>query len=493
MRIRRRRVASVVVSAALLSGGALVQIASPADAAGAHDATVYAFGYSTFRGSPGTAPRAPLAGIAAPPNGAGYWIARTDGDLYRYGNAPYYGSPMSLGRKLTAPVVGIAALPAGNGYWVVNSIGHLFPFGAAKSYGSPYGRRLAAPIVAIAATPSGKGYWLLARDGGVFSYGDARFRGSAFGVLGGGSATAIVSSASGNGYWVLSSNGGVFTFGDARYYGSPFGATRQPVVGMARSRLGRGYFVLDAGGRTYSFGDARGCGQATSGATFMRRAVAIAAFAAHSGCWLLFDNVPPSAVVAAPGTSGTVAVTLQGALLRRGYFVLPTAVYDTVTMQAVYAFQKANGRARTGVMTAADWRALARSGRPAPRSTGPGFVAEVDKARQIIILERDGQTQWVINTSTGTEQPYVFGGVTYIAHTPTGRFTVSSQVDGLQTGRLGSLWRPKYFTSDGVAFHGSPSIPPYPASHGCVRMTNAAIDFIWAQNLIPLGTQVFVY
>jgi lipoprotein-anchoring transpeptidase ErfK/SrfK len=58
---------------------------------------------------------------------------------------------------------------------------------------------------------------------------------------------------------------------------------------------------------------------------------------------------------------------------------------------------------------------------------------------------------------------------------------------------LGSLWRPKYFTNDGVAFHGAASVPPYPVSHGCVRMTNAAINYVWANNLIPLGTSVWVY
>jgi lipoprotein-anchoring transpeptidase ErfK/SrfK len=41
--------------------------------------------------------------------------------------------------------------------------------------------------------------------------------------------------------------------------------------------------------------------------------------------------------------------------------------------------------------------------------------------------------------------------------------------------------------------HGSPSIPPHPASHGCARLSNAAIDFIWAANLMPIGTPVWVY
>jgi lipoprotein-anchoring transpeptidase ErfK/SrfK len=36
-------------------------------------------------------------------------------------------------------------------------------------------------------------------------------------------------------------------------------------------------------------------------------------------------------------------------------------------------------------------------------------------------------------------------------------------------------------------------VPPFPVSHGCVRMTNAAIDWVWANNVIPIGTEVWVY
>jgi len=44
-----------------------------------------------------------------------------------------------------------------------------------------------------------------------------------------------------------------------------------------------------------------------------------------------------------------------------------------------------------------------------------------------------------------------------------------------------------------VALHGYESVPPFPASHGCVRVTNQAIDFIWNTNLAPIGLGVFVY
>ena len=74
--------------------------------------------------------------------------------------------------------MGIAATPDGKGYWLVAADGGVFAFGDAGFYGSTGGKKLNAPIVGMAATPDGKGYWLVAADGGVFAFGDATFHGS---------------------------------------------------------------------------------------------------------------------------------------------------------------------------------------------------------------------------------------------------------------------------------------------------------------------------
>jgi len=70
------------------------------------------------------------------------------------------------------------ATPDGKGYWLVASDGGIFSFGDAAFYGSTGAIHLAQPIVGMAATPDGKGYWLVASDGGIFSFGDAAFYGS---------------------------------------------------------------------------------------------------------------------------------------------------------------------------------------------------------------------------------------------------------------------------------------------------------------------------
>jgi len=94
----------------------------------------------------------------------------------------------------------------------------------------------------------------------------------------------------------------------------------------------------------------------------------------------------------------------------------------------------------------------------------------------------DGRVLWVLDTSTGTVP----------GPTPRGHYTVYRQVDGYRVAPLGVLYRPKYFVG-GVAVHGFARVPPYPASHGCVRVTNAAMDMLWTQGLMPIGSTVWVY
>ena len=129
----------------------------------------------------------------------------SDGGLFAFGDAGFYGSMGGL--PLTQPVVGIAATPDGRGYWEVASDGGIFAFGDAHFYGSTGGpststarswpwpppptaratgwwpptaasspsvtptstarwavSTLNQPIVGMAANGS-RGYWLVAADG----------------------------------------------------------------------------------------------------------------------------------------------------------------------------------------------------------------------------------------------------------------------------------------------------------------------------------------
>ncbi len=91
------------------------------------------------------------------------WWPWTAG-VFTFGDAGFYGS--MGGSHLNQPVVGMAATPDGKGYWLVAPDGGIFTFGDAGFYGSEGSVRLNAPITGMAATSTGLGYWLVAADGG---------------------------------------------------------------------------------------------------------------------------------------------------------------------------------------------------------------------------------------------------------------------------------------------------------------------------------------
>jgi lipoprotein-anchoring transpeptidase ErfK/SrfK len=175
-----------------------------------------------------------------------------------------------------------------------------------------------------------------------------------------------------------------------------------------------------------------------------------------------------------------------------GYWMgAPDGHFGDTTTQAVYALQKAAGLGRDGLVGPATSAAIAQGVVPHPRSTS-GHVIEVDLQRDLLMLVSDGKLQYVLNTSTGGGYTYTDQGTTSVADTPVGQFHIFRQVDGMVTNSLGQLWRPKFFDS-GFAVHGDSDVPPYPVSHGCARVSNEAIDWIWSNNLAPVGSEVWVY
>jgi hypothetical protein len=210
---------------------------------------------------------APVVGVASMPDGGGYWMVASDGAVFSFGDASFYGSvPGAIGHRPASPVVGMAATPDGRGYWLAGSDGGLYSFGDASFHGSvpgAIGHAPASPVVGMAATPDGRGYWLAGSDGGLYSLGDASFYGSVPGAIGHRPASPVVGMAAtpdGHGYWLAGSDGGLYSFGDASFYGSVPGAIghapASPVVGIASTPDGRGYWLVGSDGGLYSFGDA---------------------------------------------------------------------------------------------------------------------------------------------------------------------------------------------------------------------------------------------
>ncbi len=196
----------------------------------------------------------PIVGMAATPDGGGYWLVASDGGIFTYGDAHFYGSTGSM--VLNKPVVGMAATTSGNGYWLVASDGGIFSYGDAAFHGSTGNLVLNKPIVGMITGPNGGGYFLVASDGGIFSFGTAPFYGSLGGlplknpIMAAAPATSnAILSGSNVGYWFTDSAGLVSNFGGAKYFGSAPSPLNRPIVGMTEAP-GNGTFT----GGTYPSG-----------------------------------------------------------------------------------------------------------------------------------------------------------------------------------------------------------------------------------------------
>ena len=204
--------------------------------------------------APWLLPQLEAAGIAQEST-HGYWEVASDGGVFAFGSAKFYGS--MGGQHLDAPIVGMAATPTGGGYWLVGSDGGVFAFGTAEFEGSMGGQHLDAPVVGMTPDPWTGGYWLVAADGGVFSFGGAPFAGSMGGQHLDAPVTGLVMSGGGTGYWEVASDGGVFSFGGAPFAGSMGGQRLDaPVVAMAPAPDGTGYWEVASDGGVFSFGGA---------------------------------------------------------------------------------------------------------------------------------------------------------------------------------------------------------------------------------------------
>ncbi|MFE5294391.1 L,D-transpeptidase family protein [Isoptericola sp. NPDC056618] len=194
------------------------------------------------------------------------------------------------------------------------------------------------------------------------------------------------------------------------------------------------------------------------------------------------------------GDSGERVVALQERLQELGYFIQEAdGSFGPATQQAVWALQKAAGQYRDGVVGPKTQAALDDGVRPQAHSSS-GKAVEIDLDRQLLMTVEGGKVTRIINASSGNGETYEAKGRSYHATTPRGSYAVYMERNGMHesTLELGSMYRPKYF-SGGYAVHGSGSIPPYPASHGCVRVSNAAMNWLWDSWGLPKGTPVILY
>jgi hypothetical protein len=181
---------------------------------------------------------------------------------------------------------------------------------------------------------------------------------------------------------------------------------------------------------------------------------------------------------AGQGARGRRVLLLQRALKDLGFAVPVTGFYDGGTSRAVLAFRKGNGLARNGFASRRVYaRALSGRGAFRPRFPRAGRHVEFDWSRQVLVLVRGGRARRVYHASSGkASTPTVFGSFRF--------YRKDYGTNGV------GMVHSNYFVG-GYAIHGYPSVPNYPASHGCIRVPipNALEIF----RSIGMGERVFVY
>ena len=191
-----------------------------------------------------------------------------------------------------------------------------------------------------------------------------------------------------------------------------------------------------------------------------------------------------------PAPSPEQILEAEQRLSALGYWTGPIdGVADDGFKHALIAFQKVEGRARTGRLDSPELEALRSAKPPSPSISGYRHI-EIDLKRQVLFVVDTTQISGILPISTGTGRFFTESGRTRRACTPCGQFKIYRKLAGWHKSPLGRLFYPNYFHG-GVAIHGSALVPATPASHGCIRIPMFAAKRF--SEITPTGTIVIVY
>jgi peptidoglycan hydrolase-like protein with peptidoglycan-binding domain len=183
---------------------------------------------------------------------------------------------------------------------------------------------------------------------------------------------------------------------------------------------------------------------------------------------------------------------VENLLSNLGYWIIKAdGVPDASTRHAITAFQKVEGRKRTGTISAADLKALRAAERPTPKYPKAPAHIEVDLTKQVLFyVDNTATVTRILPISSGNGKRFRDEGMWKVANTPRGLFNVGLKINGPKKSSLGVLYYPSYFLG-GLAIHGSNSIPIYPASHGCVRVPRFADRALF--RMIKMDMEIYLY
>lgn len=177
---------------------------------------------------------------------------------------------------------------------------------------------------------------------------------------------------------------------------------------------------------------------------------------------------------------------------------------DAANRQAIVAFQKLVGLPRSGKLTDSTVARIMLATVPDSHVKLNRRHLEVDLDHQVLFgVDSLNQVCIILPVSTGNGQRFDYpdkgdSGSSKVyarrplkrASTPRGNFKVYYKVSGWRKSPLGLMFDPMYITG-GIAVHGDASVPPKPASHGCIRIPMFAAGQMF--EITPIGTPVIVF
>lgn len=224
-------------------------------------------------------------------------------------------------------------------------------------------------------------------------------------------------------------------------------------------------------------------------------AVPAVATADHPPHWNSIDGIGPLRDLE-PGDSGDAVAEVQRRLARAGlYHGEVDGEFGKTTSSAVLALHKLLGSERTHTFGVADWLALDSLAPPGvPNRPFEPDRLEIDLGNQLMYLVEDRKVTAVLHTSTGGSYTYwsVRNGKNVRAGTPRGDFTLFRFDPGWRCDPVTDWCVYNYWAfTTYYGLHGYPSVPAYPASHGCARLHTWDSD--WLSERLFLGMPIHIW
>jgi hypothetical protein len=214
----------------------------------------------------------------------------------------------------------------------------------------------------------------------------------------------------------------------------------------------------------------------------MKRRLVLAMALASAAVALM--PTPAQARTLSRGDCGGDVFALQVRLGNRSYLpkTYRPGCFDSRTEQAVMAFEGWANFTRDGILGPTEAARLPNSVTPIPITGDRAFRhIEVDKSKQImIVVGSNGVVQRTYHVSTGAAG----------TRTPSGKFRIYSK-SKMSWSTIFHVWLPyAQYVVGGIAIHGFSSVPPYAASHGCIRMPMSEAPGLYSWT--DVGTAVWI-